>query len=255
MPEKKVLISLNARNENDQQLFCRDLAEAIAECNEIESIKSKSELDKFKIQKPVFYNFTSITPDSYETINSTSSINNLNQSSSAMKTTNRYTKNSSSSSSNSTHSSYKISHNNNNTNNHNSSKTNNSGSITNSLSISSISSSGYLTKSSGSSLTSGLSLVSSPTLTTSSSSSCAAPLLDHQIKYKSESTLRKTIERENHINLKRTLSNSMLDLSISTSKLNEENYQCEELGTNLFRASSKFSILSAATGSNNEKLV
>ena len=31
MPEKKVLITLNARNENDQQLFCRDLAESIAE--------------------------------------------------------------------------------------------------------------------------------------------------------------------------------------------------------------------------------
>lgn len=31
MPEKKVLITFNARNENDQQLFCRDLAEAIAE--------------------------------------------------------------------------------------------------------------------------------------------------------------------------------------------------------------------------------
>jgi hypothetical protein len=31
MPEKKVLITFNARNENDQQLFCRDLAESIAE--------------------------------------------------------------------------------------------------------------------------------------------------------------------------------------------------------------------------------
>lgn len=31
MPEKKVLITFNARNENDQQLFCKDLAEAIAE--------------------------------------------------------------------------------------------------------------------------------------------------------------------------------------------------------------------------------
>ena len=31
MPEKKVLITFNARNENDQQFFCRDLAEAIAE--------------------------------------------------------------------------------------------------------------------------------------------------------------------------------------------------------------------------------
>jgi hypothetical protein len=31
MPEKKVLVTLNARNENDQQLFCHDLAEAIAE--------------------------------------------------------------------------------------------------------------------------------------------------------------------------------------------------------------------------------
>lgn len=31
MPEKKVLITFNAKNENDQQLFCRDLAESIAE--------------------------------------------------------------------------------------------------------------------------------------------------------------------------------------------------------------------------------
>lgn len=31
MPEKKVLVTFNARNENDQQLFCRDLVESIAE--------------------------------------------------------------------------------------------------------------------------------------------------------------------------------------------------------------------------------
>lgn len=48
MPEKKVLITFNARNENDQQLFCRDLAEAIAESNEIEQLRIRNELDKFK---------------------------------------------------------------------------------------------------------------------------------------------------------------------------------------------------------------
>jgi hypothetical protein len=35
MPEKKVLITFNARNENDQQLFCRDLAESIAEVSNL----------------------------------------------------------------------------------------------------------------------------------------------------------------------------------------------------------------------------
>ncbi len=35
MPEKKVLITFNARNENDQQLFCRDLAESIAEVRDL----------------------------------------------------------------------------------------------------------------------------------------------------------------------------------------------------------------------------
>lgn len=48
MPEKKVLITFNARNENDQQLFCRDLAESIAEANEMEQLRIKTELDKFK---------------------------------------------------------------------------------------------------------------------------------------------------------------------------------------------------------------
>lgn len=48
MPEKKVLITFNARNENDQQLFCRDLAESIAESNEMEQLRIKTELDKFK---------------------------------------------------------------------------------------------------------------------------------------------------------------------------------------------------------------
>ena len=48
MPEKKVLITFNARNENDQQLFCRDLAESIAESNEIEALRIKNELEKYK---------------------------------------------------------------------------------------------------------------------------------------------------------------------------------------------------------------
>jgi hypothetical protein len=33
MPENKILITFNARNENDQKLFCRDLADSIAEVN------------------------------------------------------------------------------------------------------------------------------------------------------------------------------------------------------------------------------
>jgi len=48
MPEKKVLITFNARNENDQQLFCRDLAESIAEANEMEHLRIKIEMEKFK---------------------------------------------------------------------------------------------------------------------------------------------------------------------------------------------------------------
>ena len=44
LPERKVLITFNARNEHDQKLFCDDLSEAIAESNEVELIRSKSEL-------------------------------------------------------------------------------------------------------------------------------------------------------------------------------------------------------------------
>ena len=44
MPEKKVLITFNARNENDQQLFCKDLAEAIAEVCAIAIVSAFSQI-------------------------------------------------------------------------------------------------------------------------------------------------------------------------------------------------------------------
>lgn len=42
-PENKVLVTLNARNENDQQLFCKDLADSIAEVSEKKIKKSNKE--------------------------------------------------------------------------------------------------------------------------------------------------------------------------------------------------------------------
>lgn len=65
MPEKKVLITFNARNENDQQLFCRDLAESIAESNEIDQLRIKNEF-----KQPVQINKTVIITPKEETIKS-----------------------------------------------------------------------------------------------------------------------------------------------------------------------------------------
>jgi len=67
MPEKKVLITFNARNENDQQLFCRDLAESIAEANEMEHLRIKIEMEKFK-------------PSSSINSNNNNTVNKLNSS-------------------------------------------------------------------------------------------------------------------------------------------------------------------------------
>jgi hypothetical protein len=47
--DKKVMITFNARNRNDQRLFCNDLSDAIAEANEIEALRVKAELEKKKL--------------------------------------------------------------------------------------------------------------------------------------------------------------------------------------------------------------
>ena len=39
MSDKKVLITFNARNKNDQHLFCKDLSDAIAEVNLLKLIR------------------------------------------------------------------------------------------------------------------------------------------------------------------------------------------------------------------------
>jgi len=47
--DKKVLVTFNARNRNDQRLFCSDLSDAILEANEIEALRIKAELEKKKL--------------------------------------------------------------------------------------------------------------------------------------------------------------------------------------------------------------
>lgn len=55
MPEKKVLATFNARNENDQKLFCRDLAESIAEVSHLNAFL------RCKYLKLIFNSFKSTT--------------------------------------------------------------------------------------------------------------------------------------------------------------------------------------------------